>query len=86
MKSITCLVLCAGLTCAASAPAVAQDASKGAALLAEAKRAVGGEEKLRAIRALDVRGDVDRDGAPPDRCGRSPGRRPSYQPQIRIVA
>jgi hypothetical protein len=38
----------------------AQDASKGAALLADARRALGGEDKLRAIRALDVRGDFKR--------------------------
>jgi hypothetical protein len=37
-----------------------QDASKGAALLAEARTALGGEERLRAITALDVRGDFKR--------------------------
>ena len=60
MKPIGCLLLSAGLTCAVPAAVVAQDASKGAALLAEARRALGGEEKLRAIRALDVRGDFER--------------------------
>jgi hypothetical protein len=60
MTPIASLVLCIGLTCAVPAAVVAQDASKGSALLAEARRALGGEEKLRAIRALDVRGDFTR--------------------------
>jgi hypothetical protein len=58
MKTTVCVVLCAAAISAASA--AAQDASKGAALLAEARRAVGGEEKLMAIKALDVRGDFRR--------------------------
>jgi hypothetical protein len=60
MKPTACLVLCAAAMYAASAAVTAQDASKGAALLMEARRALGGEEKLRAIRALDVRGDFKR--------------------------
>jgi hypothetical protein len=60
MKPTTRLVLCAAAMYAVSAPAAAQDANKGAALLLEARRALGGEEKLRAIRALDVRGDFKR--------------------------
>ena len=60
MKRTACLVLCAAAMYAASAALVAQDASKGTALLMEARRALGGEEKLRAIRALDVRGDFKR--------------------------
>jgi hypothetical protein len=45
---------------AAPATVAAQDASKGAALLAEARRALGGEEKLRNVKALDVQGDFKR--------------------------
>jgi hypothetical protein len=37
-----------------------KDPDKGAALLAEARRALGGEEGLRAIKTLDVRGDFKR--------------------------
>ena len=37
-----------------------KDPDKGAALLAEARRAVGGDEALRAIKTLDVRGDFKR--------------------------
>lgn len=60
MKPTACAVLCAAAIAVVSATAVAQDASKGAALLAEARRALGGEEKLRAIKTLDVRGDFRR--------------------------
>src|SRR5688572_1556898 len=60
MKPTACFVLCAAALYAASSAVAAQDASKGAALLVEARRALGGEEKLRAIRALDVRGDFKR--------------------------
>src|SRR5688500_16937249 len=60
MKATACAIVSAAAVFAASAALVAQDASKGAALLAEARRAVGGEEKLRAIKTLDVRGDVKR--------------------------
>jgi hypothetical protein len=37
-----------------------KDPEKGVALLADARRAVGGEERLRAIKTLDVRGDFKR--------------------------
>jgi hypothetical protein len=41
--------------------ALAQDpAARGAALLADARKAVGGEEKLRAVRTLQARGDFKR--------------------------
>jgi len=60
MKATACAIVSAAAVFAASAALVAQDASKGAALLAEARRAVGGEEKLRAIKTLDVRGDFKR--------------------------
>lgn len=38
----------------------AQDAAKGEALLAEARTAVGGQERLRGVKTLDVRGDFKR--------------------------
>ena len=60
MKPTACAVLCAAAIGVVSATAAAQDASKGAALLADARRALGGEEKLRAIKTLDVRGDFKR--------------------------
>ena len=60
MKATACAVLCAAAIAGVSATVAAQDASKGAALLADARRALGGEEKLRAIKTLDVRGDFKR--------------------------
>jgi hypothetical protein len=60
MKPSACVVLFAVALCTGSAAVSAQDASKGAALLMEARRALGGEEKLSAIRALHVRGDFKR--------------------------
>jgi len=41
-------------------PAAAQDAARGASLLAEARKAVGGEDRLRAVKTLQVRGDFKR--------------------------
>jgi hypothetical protein len=40
--------------------AEAQDAGKGAELLSAARAAVGGEERLRAVKTMDVRGDFKR--------------------------
>ena len=37
-----------------------KDPEKGAALLADARRALGGDERLRAVKTLDVRGDFRR--------------------------
>ena len=45
---------------AAAASAQARDGAKGAALLAEARKALGGDERLQAVKALDVRGDFRR--------------------------
>ena len=56
-SSIVAVVL---LTGAATAAQQAQDAAKGAALLAEARQAVGGDARLGAVKALDVRGDFKR--------------------------
>jgi hypothetical protein len=41
-------------------PAYAQDASRGAALLAEARTAIGGEQRLAGVRALQVTGTFRR--------------------------
>jgi len=38
----------------------AQDSAKGAALLAQAREALGGDARLQAVRTLDVRGDFKR--------------------------
>ena len=46
--------------CCVAGPLRAQDAARGASLLSEARRAVGGEERLRAVRTLDARGDFKR--------------------------
>jgi hypothetical protein len=53
-------LLCGAAILAGPSAAAAQDADKGAALLTEARRALGGEEKLRAIKSLDVKGDFKR--------------------------
>jgi hypothetical protein len=45
------------------APAIegqTKDADKGAMLLSEARRALGGDDRIRAIKSLDVRGDFKR--------------------------
>ena len=49
-------LLCWGL----SSHLTAQDAAKGAALLADARRAIGGAERLAGVKTLDVRGDFKR--------------------------
>lgn len=46
--------------CAAGAVVQAQDLAKGATLLADARRAVGGESRLAAVKTLDVQGDFRR--------------------------
>ena len=60
MKATACAIFSAALIFAASSAPFAQDPSKGAALLGEARRALGGDEKLRTIKTLDVRGDFQR--------------------------
>ena len=49
-------LLCAVLT----APVYAQDAAKGAALLAQARNAIGGDSRLAGVKTLDVQGDFRR--------------------------
>jgi hypothetical protein len=54
-------LLIAGLALVLLAGGVsAQDGAKGAALLAEARKALGGEDRLLAVKTLDVRGDFKR--------------------------
>jgi hypothetical protein len=53
-------VVLAALGCVLSATVSAQDAAKGAALLAQARQAVGGEDRLAAVKTLDVRGPFKR--------------------------
>jgi hypothetical protein len=55
----TSSVACLALLCAA-AGLRAQDAAKGAGLLAEARQAVGGDARLAAVKTLDVRGEFKR--------------------------
>ena len=61
---VSALVLAAALPLAAGAQAPApgtapaQDTAKGAALLAEARKAVGGEDKLAAVQRLEVKGQM----------------------------
>lgn len=45
-------------------PALAQDAAKGALLLAEARKAIGGEDKLAAMKRLQVSGTFLRSTGP----------------------
>ena len=49
-------LICVGLSTAVAA----QDAAKGMALLAEARKAIGGDDRLRSVKTLDVRGDFKR--------------------------
>lgn len=53
-------VLALASTGAAQSPAPAEDTAKGAALLAEARKALGGEDKLAAVMRLQVRGEMRR--------------------------
>jgi hypothetical protein len=53
-------VVVAALSLAFAGSARAQDAAKGASLLGEARKALGGEDKLRAVKTLDLKGDFKR--------------------------
>ena len=59
MRVIPLIPLCV-LALTASIEAQTKDPARGAALLTEAKQALGGEERLRAVKTLDVRGDFKR--------------------------
>src|SRR5215218_8151552 len=56
---VCALGLFAGLT-ATSVPLRAQDAQKGASLLADARKAIGGDDKLRAVKTLESKGTFKR--------------------------
>jgi hypothetical protein len=60
MARMTRAVAFVAIACAWSATTSAQDAAKGAALLAQARQALGGEDRLAAVRTLDVRGPFRR--------------------------
>lgn len=53
-------LLCALALVLGAAAVSAQDAARGASLLAEARKALGGEERLLAVKTLDVRGEFKR--------------------------
>lgn len=59
-RVLVAVLMAAAFCCALTAVVRAQDAAKGAALLAEARAAVGGDDRLRAVKTLDVRGDFKR--------------------------
>jgi hypothetical protein len=54
------VALAAVISISCSWPAAAQDAAKGATLLAEARKALGSEDTLRAVKALDMKSDFKR--------------------------
>ncbi len=60
MQRTTAISLLMALWVAPGIEGQTKDPEKGAALLAEARTAVGGDERLRAIRTLDVRGEFKR--------------------------
>ncbi len=53
-------VVLAGLLSGAASQAHAQDVDKGASLLAEARKALGGDDKLRGVKAVQTRGTFKR--------------------------
>jgi outer membrane lipoprotein-sorting protein len=53
-------LVCALALVLGAAAVSAQDAARGASLLAEARKALGGEERLLAVKTLDVRGEFKR--------------------------
>jgi hypothetical protein len=60
MTISTTVAFALALGCASGAFAQAQDTERGAMLLAEARKAVGGDDKLRAVKALRVAGEFER--------------------------
>ena len=59
-RSLLRSLVAAVLSLAFAGGAQAQDAAKGASLLAEARRALGGEDKLAAVKTLDMKSDFKR--------------------------
>ena len=60
MTVSTTVAFALALGCVSGAFAQAQDTARGAMLLAEARKAVGGDDKLRAVKALRVAGEFKR--------------------------
>jgi hypothetical protein len=60
MRRIVSLVGVLGIVFAATSLAQTEDTAKGAALLAEARKAVGGDDKLAAVKRLQVKGEMRR--------------------------
>jgi len=59
-RTTVALTLALCLALAASRAVLAQDAAKGAALMAEARKAIGGDDKLRAVKTLESKGTFKR--------------------------
>ena len=59
-RSLSRSLVVAVLSLVFAGGAHAQDAAKGASLLAEARKALGGEDKLRAVKTLEMKGDFKR--------------------------
>ena len=59
-SSVARPVIVAMLSLACARAAQAQDTAKGASLLAEARKALGGEDKLRTVKTLDMKSDFKR--------------------------
>ena len=59
-RSLLRSLVAAVLSLAFAGGAQAQDAARGASLLAEARRALGGEDKLAAVKTLDMKSDFKR--------------------------
>lgn len=53
-------IVVAALVLASGGRAYAQDAARGAALIADARKALGGDEKIRAVKTLQAKGDFKR--------------------------
>lgn len=60
MQRTILLVLLVALSVVPAIEGQTKDPEKGAALLADARRALGGDERLGAVKTLDVRGDFKR--------------------------
>jgi hypothetical protein len=60
VSSVVAGVIAVGLVSGSAITAQTEDTAKGAALLAEARKAVGGDDKLGAIKRLQVKGEMRR--------------------------
>ena len=59
-RALTSSLLALALSFASAGGAHAQDAAKGASLMSDARKALGGEDKLRGVKTLDVKSDFKR--------------------------